>query len=170
MNENELTHYGVKGMKWGVRRYEKNAGSYTKRGIKRFNENLSAYEKAKAKQKQVKGSKNKMDKKMARGEVKVAKRQLKSSYKKLKTDKLADEGKMLYKQGYTIGENNLRSQRAQMAIVAGGALTNYVLNARGAKHATEISAAVTIGGSAVNAMLGVSAARKNKRLRAYYAH
>ena len=32
----ELTHYGVKGMKWGVRRYRNKDGSYTSAGRKRY--------------------------------------------------------------------------------------------------------------------------------------
>ena len=42
---NEIYHHGVKGMKWGVRKYRKNYyGSYTKKGLKRFDESLKNYE------------------------------------------------------------------------------------------------------------------------------
>ena len=33
--ENELTHYGIKGMKWGVRRFQNKNGSLTAAGKKR---------------------------------------------------------------------------------------------------------------------------------------
>ena len=33
---NELTHYGIKGQKWGVRRYQKSDGSLTPEGEKRY--------------------------------------------------------------------------------------------------------------------------------------
>lgn len=33
---NELMHYGVKGMKWGVRNYQYADGSYTPAGKKRY--------------------------------------------------------------------------------------------------------------------------------------
>lgn len=37
-NYNEIYHYGVKGMKWGVRRYQNKDGSLTNAGKKRYNE------------------------------------------------------------------------------------------------------------------------------------
>lgn len=30
----ELIHHGIKGMKWGIRRYQNYDGSYTKAGLK----------------------------------------------------------------------------------------------------------------------------------------
>lgn len=39
VRDNELYHYGVKGMKWGVRRYQNEDGSYTAAGKKRYSNN-----------------------------------------------------------------------------------------------------------------------------------
>ena len=48
-NEEVLAHYGVKGMRWGVRRYQKYDGTYTKKGVARFKKADSDYEAAKEK-------------------------------------------------------------------------------------------------------------------------
>lgn len=42
---NELRHYGVKGMKWGVRRYQNKDGSLTPAGKKRYEDNETADQK-----------------------------------------------------------------------------------------------------------------------------
>lgn len=35
-NDNDLMHHGIKGQKWGVRRYQNPDGSYTSEGLKRY--------------------------------------------------------------------------------------------------------------------------------------
>lgn len=46
MNNNELMHYGVLGMKWGVRRYQNKDGSLTAAGKNRYNEDSDKLAKA----------------------------------------------------------------------------------------------------------------------------
>ena len=38
MNENMFAHYGIRGMKWGVRRYQNKDGSLTPAGRKRYSD------------------------------------------------------------------------------------------------------------------------------------
>lgn len=42
-NENELYHYGIKGQKWGIRRYQNKDGTLTEAGIKHYGEHGADY-------------------------------------------------------------------------------------------------------------------------------
>lgn len=57
--ENELTHWGVKGMKWGVRRYQNKDGSLTPAGKKRYDKEMS---KLKAEEKVIKNKRKTQEK------------------------------------------------------------------------------------------------------------
>ena len=49
-NPNELYHFGVKGMKWGIRRYQNKDGTLTKAGRKRAQKDADSLSKAMSKE------------------------------------------------------------------------------------------------------------------------
>lgn len=172
----ELQHYGVKGMKWGVRRYQNYDGSYTQRGVARYRKAEEDYEKARQKAAQSKaaykaGTATKSEYRSAKNDVSVKKRKMSNSYEKLKTDKLADEGKKLYQRGKTITDNNRKTFMTEAAIVVGSNVVSAAIANSGRLRLAAISGpTLALGGTAINAMLAAKNVRENKRLRAYYSH
>lgn len=77
MNADELKHYGIKGMKWGVRRFQNSDGSLTAEGRKRYGS-----EDIRNMQKQVDKGKNVVDG-VKRSKAKAAE---KRTEKKIKDD------------------------------------------------------------------------------------
>lgn len=47
-HDDELYHWGIKGMRWGIRRYQNKDGSLTPAGLKRYNKELDKIKKEKA--------------------------------------------------------------------------------------------------------------------------
>lgn len=157
-----IEHHGIKGMKWGVRRYQNYDGSYTRKGLERYKKAESNYEKAKEARKNGVGS---------RSEVQVAKRKMSKAYDKLKSDKMADEGKKLYSKGKTITSNTTKTMATEAAVVAGANIVSAILANSGNLRLASISGStIAMGGTAINAILAAKTNSENKKLRAYYAH
>ena len=185
-----LAHYGVMGMKWGVRRYQNYDGSYTQKGLKRFREASAKYDSANSRLKSAKASyKSGAGSKEAVRSASLARKQAKAEmskrYDKLKTDKMADKGKLLYQEGKTINDNYRTNKTQNLAIAAAalgaGYVTKRVMSKYDGLHiihtpvanlrksdayAAAVTAGVAATGFAVQKYRNVKAAE----LRAYYSH
>lgn len=171
-----IEHYGVLGMKWGVRRYQNYDGSYTQKGLKRYKASEKKYDDAKTK---YKTATTKAAKRSAKASMKTAKVQMNKDYDQLKRDNLADQGKRLYASGKTITSNQQFNQNLGMMTAAAAALSNVALKNTGMTYikglgvvpiSTLTQASILAGGAALGVGMEIKTARENKRLRAYYAH
>ena len=171
--ETELRHFGIKGMKWGVRRYQNYDGSYTKAGMKRYSAAMDKYEKKHAEYKDAKKSGVKGDAlRLKKAKVKEAKREVKKHYKHLKLDKQADKGKILYASGKRITSDktvtNTLTKIGSLSLAA--AVYNKRTNMLGNENVTK--ALAVIGGTSLAAS-GIKQAVDyvpQNQLRAYYSH
>ncbi len=171
---NELYHYGVVGMKWGVRRYENSGGSYTKKGVSNWHKSNERYSNARTKHKENKalykqGKISKQEVNISRSSLKGAKKQLDKDYKQLKLDKRGDKGKELYRSGKTI-TGSARNLKIAGLIASGTGTVAYVLAQNGNYKAAQYTALAGVGMEAVNAIFAVKNNVEARNLRAYYSH
>lgn len=195
---NAIYHYGVLGMKWGVRRYQNYDGSYTRKGLQHYKKAEQKYEKADNTYKTAKaiykngaelpdGTKIQIDKqvvKEAKKERSAAKRELKLHYKLLKNDKMADQGKELYQKGETITGNYKARNMARLGIIgvtmanimADPSVSNFgknMVNKYGLQKVNAVRNAVYFGTvGATGLLIGkmIRDSDHDKKLRAYYSH
>ena len=177
LSEETLTHYGVKGMKWGIRRYEKNPGVKTGKRIKKFRA-------AEAKYDQIK----KTDPKN-RSALKSAKREMKNQYKLVKQAKLADEGQKLYSENKRITDNGRKIAYASAGVGIASKMLSMALNTNMLPVDVQLKLSkpvnTPLGKMTVSDLVTVSAAivstgaltadklykeNQNRKLRAYYSY
>ena len=181
---NELYHYGILGMKWGVRRYQNKDGSYTKLGMERYRKAESAYNSAKKNYNDAKNGGNNAQIKSAKRSMQNAKKKLNSTYKQLSNDYRADKGRELYAKGKTITGNERKRRGVQLGMIAAGyAVNNIATKAFDSRRAVLITkkygvipvsqisrATIATGVLVTDAILGIKTNSDNKKLRAYYGH
>lgn len=181
MNEEYLEHHGIKGQKWGVRRYQNYDGSYTAKGLSRYKKAAEAYEKvntaykkAKSDYKAGKISKEKLNK--VSGDRKTARNIANNAYRRLSKDHKADKGKALAQQGYGIldlqQDRRKRSIGITLASAGAGAGLGYAQykktgNYYGALKTAKIASAIGEGVSLVDQ---IATTTKVRDLRSYYSH
>lgn len=86
--EEDLTHAGIKGMKWGIRRYQNKDGSLTPAGKKRYNKELSKVRESEKILKNKQATKAKIEKLNARKKaVSEGEKEIEGFYSKDKTTK-----------------------------------------------------------------------------------
>ena len=86
----ELYHYGIKGQKWGVRRYQNEDGSYTSEGLDRRRDGTTKAHTYEKKNIATLGSLAYKNDRLAAKEARLAKKELKKS-RRAKTDEEHDE-------------------------------------------------------------------------------
>lgn len=184
----ELYHHGIKGMRWGVRRFQNYDGSYTKKGLDRYRESEEQYNKAHENLRNLKAARksgqqvSSHDIKAAKRDVKLAKSKMSDRYDQLQRDYDADEGKKLYSQGKTITNNYRTAMKRLLGVILASTVTRIVtdrltdsgtvyIESMGDVPISKISGDVVsaVGGLITGQMLNKEQ-KENRQLRAYYAH
>lgn len=152
--QNELMHYGVLGMRWGVRRYQNSNGSYTQAGLQRYRKAESQYKEAHKKRVKAANDHNiatyrgKIDTTASRKEQRRQHRALRKesynnyritrkdeqdaklaldrSYHQLKNDAKADKGAEHYRDGKTITGNYKKTAMGAASVVAAAKGTAFL--------------------------------------------
>jgi len=135
MYENELYHHGIKGMRWGVRRYQNEDGSYTRAGRKRYGMDLDINDKSKTNIAKIrlgearrrldvaKANNNTNTSRLA--ELRIRERSAKRAIKQAKG---IDSGAKRLAKGETITGNNLKAALGFAAAYAGSHVLTSALN------------------------------------------
>lgn len=148
MNQNELTHYGILGMKWGVRRFENPDGTLTEAGKRRY------YKREAKKEKKITKRQLKEVKKQRRKDMRIRSlltdKDLDQKINRLKKER---EFKQLTDSDVNRGRNATRSAIAQIGskvlstAITGAALYGIKAMVSNTFNRQELGNAMFVGGA-----------------------
>lgn len=186
MNEYELYHHGVKGMKWGIRRYQKKDGSYTKIGLQHYKKAEERYDRVNSEYKATKkghkeGSATKEDVRKARVQRKIEKHRMSQAYDQVRRDYKADRGKEAYQMGKNITGAETKRTFVSGALVIGGRVAGVAAGKKfanstlygkyGTYNVGQLSnIAIQAGAATAAAAYNMKIEHDKSNIRAYYAH
>lgn len=125
----ELMHHGIKGQRWGVRRFQYEDGSYTQAGLARYNKSESEYKQSKGNLKSAvkayrSGTGSEGSVQNARAKYDKSKAELKRAKRQLKEDVTRDKGRALYRKGKTI--EGVEKRKIAAGAIGGAAMIGSI--------------------------------------------
>ena len=188
--KDSLSHHGIRGQKWGVRRFQNANGTYTAAGKKRYGMDLDLNDKSRTNIAKIRQGEARRKLDVAKANVKSGKgsvynvadlkSRVRSANKEVKQMKSIDKGAKRYAKGETITGNNVKVYMAATAATGASWLAATYLNKRisdlgseGRLRPSHVSAAkaandfinATLTGATV--AYGVKKAVDNQNIRKY---
>lgn len=155
---NDLYHFGIPGMRWGIRRFRASDGTYTAAGRARYHQAKAEYKSAKKSGDYVKAG--------------VAKRKVEEAYRDFKKGKVMDKGAKLYKKGLVVDNLDRKvgvARKVQKALLTVGGLgAAYAYKKTGSyKHVAMVGSAAA-GAALVAEVMKRHYANRARSMRTYW--
>lgn len=184
MNETWLAHHGIKGQKWGVRRFQNADGTLTAAGRKRYGEDLDIEDKSGANVAKIRlgETRRKLDEAKSNNANSTEIARLKNKEREAKVEvrnqELIQRGEKQASKGNTVGHNFEKAAIAGLAAITAYSVFNnamkqkyidYTISGKSTDRLVQIHGAGKEAVFGLLGMYGMKLYHDNRALRAYNA-